>query len=49
MCWVLLIEDHADTRYVLDKVMRQWGHEVESAPTVHSGLALAILNGSTRF
>ncbi|PYK99210.1 MAG: hypothetical protein DME32_13140 [Verrucomicrobia bacterium] len=41
MCWVLLIEDHADTRYVLDKVMRQWGHEVESAPTVHSGLALA--------
>ena len=41
MCWVLLIEDHADTRYALDKVLRKWGHEVESAPTVHSGLALA--------
>jgi DNA-binding response OmpR family regulator len=41
MCSILLIEDHADTRYTLDRVLRHWGHEVANAPTVHRGLALA--------
>jgi hypothetical protein len=41
MCSILLVEDHADTRYALDKVLRKWGHEVASAPTVRTGLALA--------
>jgi DNA-binding response OmpR family regulator len=41
MCSILLVEDHADTRYTLDRVLRQWGHQVASAPTVHTGLALA--------
>jgi CheY-like chemotaxis protein len=41
MCSILLIEDHADTRYTLDRMLKHWGHDVASAPTVHRGLALA--------
>jgi len=31
---VLLVEDHADTRCALERLLKRWGHEVQSASTV---------------
>ena len=38
---VLLVEDHADTRRVLELMLRRWGYEVKAAATVEEGAALA--------
>lgn len=35
---VLLVEDHADTRVVLERLLMRWGHSVASADGVASGL-----------
>ena len=37
---VLLVEDHADTRDVLVKLLRRWGHLVTEAATVASAVSL---------
>ncbi len=35
---VLLVEDHEDTRQALERLLRRWGYEVESACCVKEGL-----------
>lgn len=37
---VLLVEDHADTRGALERLLRQWGHDVAVAADLSSGLQL---------
>ncbi|MBA2744314.1 MAG: response regulator [Chthoniobacterales bacterium] len=37
---VLVVEDHADTRSVLVKLLTRWGHEVAEASTVASAITL---------
>lgn len=37
---ILLVEDHADTRFVLAKLLARWGHEVAEAGTAASAIAL---------
>jgi signal transduction histidine kinase len=36
---ILVVEDHADTRQTLCRILTRWGHEVEAAATVAEGLA----------
>jgi DNA-binding response OmpR family regulator len=36
---VLLIEDHEHTRHVLMRLLRRWGFDVWSAPTLQNGLS----------
>ena len=31
---ILLCEDHTDTRHALERILRRWGHDVQSAPTI---------------
>jgi len=38
---ILLVEDHDDTRHLLQMILRQKGHTVEAAGTGHAALALA--------
>jgi CheY-like chemotaxis protein len=38
---ILLVEDHADTRKALERLLTRWGHQVASAPTVAQALATA--------
>jgi CheY-like chemotaxis protein len=35
---VLLVEDHEDTRHALERLLRRWGCEVETAGSVQEGL-----------
>ncbi|MBA3883876.1 MAG: response regulator, partial [Chthoniobacterales bacterium] len=37
---VLLVEDHADTRLILARLLSRWGHEVAEAATVASAVSL---------
>jgi signal transduction histidine kinase len=37
---ILLVEDHVDTRETLTRLMRRWGHEVDSVGSVAEALAL---------
>jgi two-component system CheB/CheR fusion protein len=39
---ILLVEDHADTRKALERLLRRWGHEVTCAATVAEGLEMAF-------
>jgi CheY-like chemotaxis protein len=41
---ILLVEDHRDTRSTLERVMGQWGHEVEAAPDLSTGLTQLARN-----
>ena len=38
MCSVLVVEDHFETRSVLEAVLTSWGHEVHAAGTAAEGL-----------
>lgn len=38
---ILLVEDHADTRHALERLLARWGHEVRCAATVASALEVA--------
>ncbi|HYR58831.1 MAG TPA: ATP-binding protein [Chthoniobacteraceae bacterium] len=38
---ILLVDDHADTRIALERLLRRRGYQVESAHDVHSALELA--------
>ncbi len=37
---ILLVEDHEDTRAALTRLLTRWGHVVESAATISSGVIL---------
>lgn len=38
---VLIVEDHADTRQALCRILRRWGHDVQDAATVDEALQIA--------
>lgn len=38
---ILLVEDHADTRLALERLLTRWGHEVRCAPSVTEALQIA--------
>lgn len=38
---ILLVEDHADTRRALERLLARWGHKVTSASTVEQALTAA--------
>jgi CheY-like chemotaxis protein len=37
---ILYVEDHADTRFVMSKAMRKWGHDVQSAASAAEARAI---------
>ncbi|MFL6537410.1 MAG: response regulator [Chthoniobacterales bacterium] len=42
---ILLVEDHGDTRSTLERIMGRWGHDVEAAPDLRSGLTHLARDG----
>ena len=36
---ILIVEDHEDTRHALIRLLKRWGFEVASAPTLQNGLS----------
>jgi len=38
---VLLVEDHDDTRHILERLLTRWGHVVKTAPNVATALEIA--------
>jgi CheY-like chemotaxis protein len=38
---ILLVEDHEDTRWTVSRLLKRWGHSVETASTVAEALQLA--------
>ena len=39
--FILLVEDHADTRRALERLLTRWGHRVVAVPTVTEAIAAA--------
>jgi DNA-binding response OmpR family regulator len=44
MCFILLVEDHCDTRRAFAVLLRSWGHEVSTRDSVVGGLAFLKRN-----
>jgi signal transduction histidine kinase len=40
---ILLVEDHADTRHALERLLKRWGHQIVSAGSVAEALEAAAL------
>lgn len=38
---ILFVDDHRDTRIVMEKLLRQWGYQVHTADSVESALGIA--------
>jgi len=39
MCFILLVEDHQDTRRAFAAILRSWGHDVAASDSAASGLS----------
>jgi len=41
---ILLVEDHADTQHIMSRLLRSFQHDVKSASSIETALALASLH-----